>query len=115
MELAERQAEEQAYQAQEKEEADERRKQELLQAEESTQEAIREGIEEHARLARDGWKLEAAAKVERASTLLQSHLVDEALALCRDALRQDPGNLHGYLVLAAAHQPESQLEVCRKF
>ncbi|CAN5897083.1 hypothetical protein BH20PSE1_BH20PSE1_08350 [soil metagenome] len=73
----------------------------MQEEQERTHEAIERGIEEHERIARDSWKLEADAKVDRAIQLASASLHAEAASLCRDALKQDPGNIYGYGVLAA--------------
>lgn len=71
------------------------------QEQELTREAIEKGVEEHERIARDSWKLEADSKVDRAIQLTKSGLFQEASGLCRDALKQDPANIYGHCVLAS--------------
>ena len=46
------------------------------------------------------WRIQAEAKVKRASELFQAQLDDEALQLVTQALEQDPGNLHAYIIAA---------------
>jgi hypothetical protein len=57
-----------------------------------SQMAMERATEERRRITANAWKLEAEAKSEQARALLESGLVDEALRLALEAMKQDPGN-----------------------
>jgi tetratricopeptide (TPR) repeat protein len=72
--------------------------------EESTFEArmaAAEAIEEQKNTTANAWKLQAAAKIGRASSLHASGMHQEALQLALQSIQQDPGNLDGFIVVIA--------------
>jgi hypothetical protein len=53
---------------------------------------------ENERLARDGWKLEAASRVKRAQQLYKVGLRDDAYTVVAEALKADPANAEGHVL-----------------
>src|SRR5579859_3090068 len=90
-EAMERAAQQQAEQA--------ARQEELL---ERQREAVEEAAERHRTTTANAWKLQAEAKSERAYTLYQSGMFEEAHRLAVQSIEQDPGNLDGFWVAASS-------------
>lgn len=92
----------QAEQAQRLEEQLEEQKQAIEEASLQAQMAAAEAAERHRTTTANAWKLQSRAKSERAYSLYQSGMFDEALRLSMQAVEQDPGNLDGFWVAASS-------------
>jgi len=90
-EAMERAAQQQAEQAAQQEELLERQR-----------EAVEEAAERHRTTTANAWKLQAEAKSERAYSLYQSGMFEEAYRLAVQSIEQDPGNLDGFWVAASS-------------
>jgi len=64
--------------------------------------AAAEASEEHRETIANAWKLQSAARSERAHALFRSGMFDEAYALAVQSVKQDPGNLDGFWVAASS-------------
>jgi len=61
--------------------------------------------EKQREIARNSWKLQAQAKVDRAFKLIETKLFEEAIGLLQEAIKEDPGNLQAHQGIAwAFHQ-----------
>jgi TonB family protein len=87
----------------------------MAQAAEDHERALAQAAEEHKRTTANAWKLQSHSKSEQAYSLLQSGMLDEALQLAHEAIRQDPGNIDGFFVIGACLKARGKTEEARPY
>jgi len=75
-----------------------------------SQMAMERATEERRRITANAWKLESQAKSEQARALIESGLIDEALALALQAMKQDPGNFDAVTVASVSFKRKGRTE-----
>jgi len=59
-------------------------------------------LDEYKKTTSNAWKLQAESKTDRAYDLMEAGLFREAIDLCSEAIKQDPGNVRPYLCAAGS-------------
>lgn len=87
----------------------------IAEAVEEQRVALAHAAEEHERITANAWKLQSQAKSEQAYSLFRSGMLEEALHLALEAIKQDPSNMDGVFVAGASLKRQGKTKEARPY